>query len=47
MKAPRYRVTLTRQERTELEELTSNPKTARQRFLHGRALLLVHRPINN
>jgi transposase len=41
MKAPRYRVTLTRQERTQLEQLAGNPKTARQRFLHARALLLV------
>lgn len=38
---PRYRVTLTQQERTQLEQLTANSKTARHKFLHARTLLLV------
>ena len=38
--APRYRVTLTPQERKELEELTRNGKTLAKKFIHARALLL-------
>lgn len=37
---PRYRVTLTRQEREELEALTKRGKTHARRFVHARALLL-------
>jgi transposase len=38
--SPRYRVTLTEQERTELEALTRRGKTHARRFVHARALLL-------
>lgn len=38
--APRYRVTLTGQERNELEALTRNGKTPAKKFIHARALLL-------
>jgi len=38
--APRYRVTLTEQERKDLETLTRNGKTGAKKFIHARALLL-------
>ncbi len=38
--APRYRVTLTAQERQELQALTRTGKTSAKRFLYARALLL-------
>jgi len=38
--SPRYRVTLTEQERNELETLTRRGKTHARRFIHARALLL-------
>lgn len=38
--AVRYRVTLTEQERTELEGMTKDGKTPAKRFLNARALLL-------
>jgi transposase len=38
--SPRYRVTLTEQERKELEDLTKRGKTHARRFIHARALLL-------
>ena len=38
--SPRYRVTLTEQERKELEALTRRGKTHARRFIHARALLL-------
>jgi hypothetical protein len=38
--SPRYRVTLTEQERSELEILTRRGKTHARRFIHARALLL-------
>jgi transposase len=38
--SPRYRVTLTEQERSELEKLTRRGKTHARRFIHARALLL-------
>lgn len=38
--SPRYRVTLTVQERNELEALTRRGKTHARRFIHARALLL-------
>ncbi len=37
---PRYRVTLTPEERLELEELTKSGKTKAKRFVYARALLL-------
>ena len=37
---PRYRITLTEQERKELEALTRNGKTGAKKFIHARALLL-------
>ena len=37
---PRYRVTLTEEERKELEALTRNGKTPAKKFIHARALLL-------
>ena len=37
---PRYRVTLTAEERKELEALTKTGKTSAKRFLYARALLL-------
>jgi len=37
---PRYRVTLTEQEREGLEALTRNGKTGAKKFIHARALLL-------
>jgi len=37
---PRYRVTLTGQERKDLEALTRNGKTGAKKFIHARALLL-------
>jgi hypothetical protein len=37
---PRYRVTLSAQERSELEAVTRNGKTGAKRFLYARALLL-------
>ena len=40
MKAPRYKVTLTLEERGQLEELTRSGKTAAAKFIHARALLL-------
>ncbi len=39
---PRYRVTLTTQERKELEALTRNGKTPAKKFIHARALLLCN-----
>jgi transposase len=38
--APRYRVTLTEEERQELESLARPGKTESRKFVHGRALLL-------
>jgi transposase len=38
--SPRYRVTLTEQEREELEALTKRGKIHARRFIHARALLL-------
>ena len=38
--SPRYRVTLTQEERKELENLTRRGKTHARRFTHARALLL-------
>ena len=38
--APRYKVTLTEEERGQLEALTRNGKTASAKFIHARALLL-------
>ena len=38
--APRYRVTLTEDERRNLEALTRSGKTAASKFIHARALLL-------
>jgi hypothetical protein len=38
--SPRYRVTLTEQEREELEMLTKRGKIHTRRFIHARALLL-------
>jgi transposase len=38
--SPRYRVTLTEQERKELEALTRCGKTRAKKFIHARALLL-------
>ena len=40
MKAPRYKITLTQEERGQLEELTHSGKTAASKFIHARALLL-------
>ena len=40
MTPPRYRVTLTAQEREDLEALTKTGKTPAKRFLYARALLL-------
>jgi hypothetical protein len=40
MKAPRYKITLTQEERGQLEELTRSGKTAAAKFIHARALLL-------
>lgn len=37
---PRYRITLTEQERKDLEALTRNGKTGAKKFIHARALLL-------
>ena len=37
---PRYRVTLTQEERKELEAMTRTAKTSAKRFLYARALLL-------
>jgi len=37
---PRYRITLTKQERQDLEALTHNGKTGAKKFIHARALLL-------
>ncbi len=37
---PRYRITLTKQERKELETLTRNGKTGAKKFINARALLL-------
>ena len=38
--APRYKVTLTQEERRQLEALTRHGKTAASKFIHARALLL-------
>jgi transposase len=38
--APRYRVTLTEEERGQLEALTHGGKTSASKFIHARALLL-------
>ena len=38
--SPRYRVTLTDEEREELESLTRNGKTPAKKFIHARVLLL-------
>ena len=38
--APRYKVTLTQEEREELEAITKNGETAAKKFLYARALLL-------
>jgi transposase len=38
--SPRYRVTLSEQERKELEDLTRRGKTHARRFIHARGLLL-------
>ena len=43
---PRYRVTLTKQERKELEALTRNGKTPAKKFIHARALLLCDASTN-
>jgi hypothetical protein len=40
MKAPRYKITLTQEERGQLDELTRSGKTAASKFIHARALLL-------
>jgi hypothetical protein len=40
MKAPRYKITLTQEERGQLEEFTRSGKTAASKFIHARALLL-------
>lgn len=40
--APRYKVTLTAEEREELEALTRNGKTPAKRFLYARSLLLCN-----
>jgi transposase len=40
--SPRYRVTLTQQERKELEALTRRGKTHARRFIHARILLLCN-----
>jgi transposase len=37
---PRYKVTLTKEERSQLEELTRSGKTTAPKFVHARALLL-------
>ena len=37
---PRYRITLTEQERKDLEAITRNGKTGAKKFIHARALLL-------
>jgi len=37
---PRYRITLTEQERQDLEALTRSGKTGAKKFIHARALLL-------
>jgi len=37
---PRYKVTLTEEERNQLEALTRSGKTAASKFIHARALLL-------
>lgn len=37
---PRYRITLTEQERKDLETLTRSGKTGAKKFIHARALLL-------
>ena len=37
---PRYKVTLTKEERDQLEALTHSGKTAARKFIHARALLL-------
>lgn len=38
--SPRYRVTLTKEERKDLEALTRNGRTGAKKFIHARALLL-------
>jgi transposase len=38
--SPRYRVTLTKEERKELDSMTRRGKTHARRFIHARALLL-------
>ena len=38
--APRYKVTLTQEERSQLEALTRSGKMAASKFIHARALLL-------
>jgi hypothetical protein len=38
--SPRYRVTLTKEERKDLEEMTRRGKMHARRFVHARALLL-------
>jgi transposase len=38
--APRYKVTLTQEERSQLEALTHSGKLAASKFIHARALLL-------
>jgi hypothetical protein len=38
--SPRYRVTLSKEEREELEALTRRGKTHARKFIHARALLL-------
>jgi transposase len=38
--SPRYRITLTKLERKDLEALTRNGKTGAKKFIHARALLL-------
>ena len=38
--SPRYRVTLTKEERKELEAMTHRGKTHARKFIHARALLL-------
>lgn len=38
--APRYKVTLTQEERRQLEDLTHSGKTAASKFIYARALLL-------
>ena len=44
--SPRYRVTLTQEERKELEAMIHRGKTHARRFIHARALLLCDAGVN-